>query len=185
MFVFSLTRGSWRRIFHQRRHSAHLTACCLCKAGHVGGGLGSGSKLGREVEELSDPSNLRAQPSHGLCPGASASKARRQARGTAASRVLLQDHQTPQTPGRLLAASADRFALTKGGDVCKCLCVGVAPVLMLHGSLALFLRPSPQGCPVPPPLREIRGRLVLLGYKARRRSCLSSAAPGTPAAREF
>lgn len=82
--------------------------------------------------------------------------------------------QKPQASGRLLAASAQQFALTewRAPGVCTCLWVGVASALVLHGSSALFPPPSLHGAP-----GGITGRLVSLGYKAHRRGCLSSAAP--------
>lgn len=47
-------------------------------------------------------------------------------------------------------------------------------VLILHGSLALL----PRSLPVRVPHDAIPSRLVSLGWKAQRRGCLSSAAPG-------
>lgn len=81
--------------------------------------------------------------------------------------------QKPQTSCRLLASSADQFALTEWRRrvqmfMGRC-CFG-ANCAWRFCSISSF--------PIRVPYRGITGRLVSLGYKARRRGCLSSAAPG-------
>lgn len=109
----------------------------------MGGGLGSGSKQGQEVGELSDPGNLGAQPlptdyvpvrrlvNHG---------------GRRAGQQLLascsRTIQEPQTSGRLLASSAEQFALTeRRGRVRLCMssCCSCTDAAGLFGC---FFRPS-------------------------------------------